>query len=115
MENPEIAGIQRDIENATKHVEAAEAFTRLQKNPDFKQLFLDDYLVTYAAGLVRGKAMEAMKSEDNQRYIGRELDGIGFFSKYLDRIILQGNMAADTIEGAEATLEMIRAEEDEDA
>jgi len=105
----EIKELAADIENAEKHLVLADALKRLQDNADFKKLILDEFLVTYAAGLVRSKAMEALKDADNQAYISREIDAVGFFNKFLNHIMVQGNMALETKEVAEATIESLRA------
>ena len=84
---------------------------KLQANPDFVELFEEDYFKEYAGALVVMRADPAMQTPDKQQDLLRNMDGIGFMQKYMQGVIGRGNQAGDQIKAYEDEREYLLKEE----
>lgn len=111
MSTEQIEELEITIEQATRMVDMKRAVQNLLKNADFKKVILDGYFKEEAARLVLFKADPAMHPEQNQTYINKSIDAIGYFNQYLDAKLQMGTQAERDIMGAEEAKEEILAED----
>jgi hypothetical protein len=101
-EAQEMQEIEISLEAAKEHLELAKALARLKDNADFKKLFTEKYIESYAARLVRLKASQGLQDEKNQMNIINQINGIGQFNQYMLFIEQEGALAEKAIEDMEA-------------
>lgn len=99
-------------EEARKKIELAESLQRLYANRDFKSVFLDNYLKDEIVRLVLLRTEVGMDTEQGSNLL-REIDSIGLFKNYLDRIHLQGELASKEFKEAEQAIGYYFKEENE--
>lgn len=111
MSSQEIQAIEQNIQAAKTRLEFGAALERLQSNRDFRRVIEEGYFRDEAVRLVHLKADPNMQTEESQRSIVQQMDAIGSLSQYFVTVRQLAGMAARSIEGDEAMLEEIRAEE----
>lgn len=93
----ELNEIELSLEAAKAHVDLAKSLAKLKKNADFKKLFLNKYLNSYAVRLVLLKASMGMQAEEQQLNIVNQLNGIGQMNQYMMYVEQEGRMAEKAI------------------
>jgi hypothetical protein len=83
MTPDEIQQIEIGLEDAKKAVKFGQALERLTNNKDFKAVILEGLFRDEAVRLVHLKSHPAMQTEEHQKNILREMDGIGSLVSYL--------------------------------
>jgi hypothetical protein len=96
--------IQVSIDEAKEAVELRDHMQRLMKNADFKAVVLEAYFKDEPARLVELKAAHAMQAEEYQRAIVKDMDAIGGFQQFINRVFHFGREADEMISQGEATL-----------
>lgn len=99
-----LSTLREQREEARKKIELAEALQRLYSNRDFKLVFLTHYLQDEIVDLVMARAKVGMDTEQGSNLL-REIDSIGLFQKYLDRVQLQGELASKEFKEAEQAMD----------
>lgn len=86
-----------DTTELKKEAELGEALSRLQNNPDFKLLIVDEYLKEFPAQLTMSLGADNTQYDEAQARIKKAIDGIGSFNNFLNRIRVNGVSAKQTI------------------
>jgi len=102
--------IQLDIDDAKEIIAMSDALGRLEHNPDFDKVIYEGYIKEEAVRLVGLKAAPEMGSEDQQRMILKDIDGIGALQQYFRRVHIFAHQARMSIESAENALDEIAEE-----
>ena len=108
--NDDIQQIHIDIESATEQAALGAAVTRLMKNKDFKKVILDGLFKNEAVRLVLLKGDPSMQSDEAQKELLKQMDGIGSLRQYLYAMEMLGKRAAGAIEDYQEELETLRNE-----
>jgi len=93
----QIEQVELSMEEAKGSIELMEAFQRLAKSKDFKEIFEENYFKREASRLVLLKADDQMQDEDSQKFILNQIDAIGQVRKYLIAINQMGRMAQNAL------------------
>lgn len=102
--------LEVEIDEAKKQIELLHAVQRLQKNKDFKKVFMDGYFKDTAAHLVLLKALPEMQTKEHQESIITRIDAIGHLREHIRSIYQMGNMAKASMDDKENTRTEILAE-----
>jgi len=97
---PTVQDIELSIKDAEEMVALGTALERLQKNRDFKKLFLEGYIEKEAIRLVSLKGSPHTQKPEVQESIVKEMDGIGAFLGYMSKIFWEADRAKDSIQEA---------------
>jgi hypothetical protein len=103
----DVQAINLTIEQAQHSVSLGLALDRLDKNPDFQNLILGDYLREQPIRLGHLVADPAMQSKEQQKRLMTELRAVGDFLSYLRNTKHRADMAAEAIRVNEQELEHI--------
>lgn len=110
----ELEQIELSIDDAKHEIEQRDKLKRLVKNTDFKELIDTGYFEKEAIRLVHLKSDRNVQSEEEQDYIEKSINAIGFFRQYLRIIIAKGNAAERALAvHEEAREEILNPQEDE--
>ena len=107
----ELKQVEISIELAKKKVALGECLERLLKNPDFKKLFMEEYLKDYAVHLVKNKASMGMQDDANQKFIDAQINAIGNVDQFLRFTSMEAYQAKMSLTADEQTMEEILEEE----
>lgn len=111
-ENQEIKQIEMSMAEAKKAVELREALLRLEKNRDFKKVFLEHYLKEFATNLVMMRGGMAFRANDLiMESNTRKLDSIGEFSEFCRNIHANGSQMELLLQEGQQTIDEIHAED----
>jgi hypothetical protein len=99
----QIKEVEVGIEQAKKHVELAEALKRLFENKDFQKVILQDYLHNEPARLVELKVHPQFQSEQGQKSLDRQLDGVGALRGFFRTIEHNGEQMQRSLDDHRAT------------
>jgi hypothetical protein len=110
MTPTELAELDNNISRNRDIVARGQALERLQKHPDYKLIIGDGYLNTEAVRLVLLKGDMNMQKPDRQADIAADIDAVGRFNAYLDRISRMSALAAESIREDEKTREDVLSE-----
>lgn len=111
MSNPNIDGLEHQIESKKHQIEQSNALDRLLKNKDFQTIVIEGYFKREAIRLVSAKGAIENQAPNVQADILRDMDGIGSFQRHLALITTTGEMARDSLGESEAMLDSLRADE----
>lgn len=111
MSNADIAPIERDITNYKADIKLLEALNRLEKNKDYITIIGKGYLETEALRLVKIRTEPDTQAEHQQRNILRDIDAIAALNSYLIQIRRDADIAAQSLQRSEDTLEALLIEE----
>jgi hypothetical protein len=111
MSNPNITGLEHQIESKRHQIEQSNALDRLLKNKDFQTIVIEGYFKQEAIRLVSAKGARENQAPNIQADILRDMDGIGAFQRHLALISMTGELAADSLGESEALLDSLRADE----
>ena len=106
--------IELDIKNAQAAVDLRDLVLKLNRNPAFRKVVNENYFEKEAARLALLLTDPAIIMNDQATMVHNDIAGVGAFKRYLSILVQMGNQAEDAILNAEAELEDIRAEEQED-
>lgn len=95
--NQELELIEISLKSAKAKVEMAEALKRLQKNRDFKRVFLDHFLGTEVARTVKLMADPNMQSPQQQEILQKMLISVGQVDQFMRVTLMFGDMALQSI------------------
>lgn len=97
-----IEQVNKMLEEDRKHIELADALGRLFENPDFKKVFLEDYLEREAirqVGLLGDSTIGINKDKHILREdIQERMIGIARFKSHIRWIFMQGDTARNRTE-----------------
>jgi len=99
------------MDKAKEKVEITKALLRLQKNRDFKKIFVDGYLNKHAINLVMRSASPAYLEGKEKLFLDNQLAAIGHFNQYIMLLITEGEQAKAGLENAEEELQLALEEE----
>lgn len=105
--------IERDIQNYKADIKFRDALARLEKNKDFIAVISEGYQKKEALRLVNLRVDPNTQAEHSQRNILRDIDAISALGSYLQHIHQQADIALNSLETSEQTLEAVLAEEQE--
>ena len=103
--------IEITIEEAKRAIYLGELVTKLQLNPDFKELVTEGYFKEDAARVVMLKADKEFQTPEKQSKLDNDILGISVFGEYLRTKKVLGNMAKDSLREHEQTREAIAQED----
>lgn len=103
-----IEEIELNITEAKKLVALGNSLDRLLSNRDFKKVVREEYLEKEAVRLVHLKADPNMQSEESQKAIVTQMDAIGSFTMFLNKLAQQADLASRAIEDGEETIDELR-------
>lgn len=98
------AQIEVTMEQAKQCIAMADSLERLHKNRDFKKIFTECYFKDEPARLVGLKADPNMLSDDNQKAILKDIDGIGCLQQFFRAIYQRGAWAERALQEGENEL-----------
>lgn len=101
MNDVTIEGLDHMVETAKVNVKMAEALDRLKKNPDYKLIIEEGFLIKYAMSQVVEKAKYMNRSKEAQSFVDSQLMGVSVLTDYLTTIRVAGNTAHESIKSAE--------------
>lgn len=102
--------IEISIDSAKKIIEYAEAIERLENNPDFIKVILDDYLDKNIVRLVKVKGDPSQQSEADQKYLNDQLTGAVALFHFINYAKISSNHAKNALEQNSLEREAILAE-----
>ena len=106
----EIYDLQRGIADSEQFIARRDKALKLYENPEFKELFVDEYFVNEAARLVQISSDPALDA--NQRADALAMaQATGHARRYLSIIVQMGNVAERDLPVMRETLDELRAEE----
>lgn len=103
--------IEVTLEQAQETLKRRDAVERLRNNKDWKLIVEDGYFSEEAVRLVLLKADHNMQSDELQKDIMKQIDGIGSFREFIRTIYQLGQLAQNTITADEQTREELLAEQ----
>lgn len=103
--------IERDIQNYKADIKLRDALTRLEKSKDFIAIVSDGYQKKEALRLVSLRVDPNTQADHSQRNILRDIDAISALGSYFQHIHQQADIAENSLETSEQTLEAILQEE----
>lgn len=109
----EIEQIEVTIEQAKEAVAKRDALSKLNKNKDFKKIFIEGYLKDEAVRLAHISGDSNFKQYESE--ILEAIKAISHFRQYCENLLLAGDHAEQAIVQHEQALDDIRAEADEEA
>ena len=109
--NQEMERIELSIEQAKEKIALAKSLEKLKDNPDFKKLFTNKYLNSYAINLVNRKAMHSMQDDKQQLYIEGQIGAIGHLNQFLLFITQEGMIAEKALIDSEKEQDLLHEEE----
>jgi hypothetical protein len=95
--------IEIDLNDAKKAVKRRDLVKSLQNTKAYKELIEEGYFVQEAARLARAVSNPMLK-DDQRQAIMSDMTGIGAFLRYLQTIVVRGNVAESEIERHELAL-----------
>lgn len=101
MDIAEERKLTEEIQALRKEKELAEAFKRLQVNPDFRKVFQEYYLNSYALSLVLLKANSLATSEFKET-LEFKLNSIAIFSRFLEEMQVSSDSVDERLAEAES-------------
>lgn len=110
MNDDTIKELEENIREARKLVDAGTALERLRENRDFQKIVLEGYFRDEAIRLVHLKTDPNMQSDERQRSILTQMDGIGALNGYFSMVLHQSYMAKKGILADEEAIEDIMNE-----
>lgn len=109
----QIEEVELSNQTAKKMIELGNALQRLEKNRDFKRLFVEGYLREEAIRLVHIRGDHNMQDEVSQKIITQLMDGITGLTHYCNRVRHEAHLAEKAVEENDRLLEELRAGEDD--
>lgn len=97
---PTINEFDNHIERLKEQVKLKDVLIRLRENPDFKQVIDEEYLKNEAIRLVEAKGSPELSSEESQRTLDNNIMGVSILRQYFQRIMIMGDQAERSLEGA---------------
>ena len=105
MQSEQAAAIEVTIDQAKKAVEIGEAVKRLEANPDFQKVIIEEFMETFAKQLVWQRAMPEFATRPEMvKRVDDKITAIGELRVWLGVCKQQGATAAYSIEVAEREL-----------
>lgn len=104
MSQDQITQLHANIAANREFIARADVLTRLQANPDFKQIITQGYLVDEAVRLVHAKSNVALQGDEDQKAIIKQIDAIGCVEAFFREIERKARQAAKNIETDEETI-----------
>lgn len=105
-----IQEIDENIRRCKEFVELGNALDRLISNKDFIKVVKEGYLEKEAIRLVHLKSDPAMDRPEHQASVLRQIDAVGCFTGFLQKIAREASQARHNIEADEQTREEILAD-----
>lgn len=96
------------IEEHEEHVLLGEALERLKNNPDFKKVFLDEFLVKEAARYIRVSTDPSLTPEARADAVGTA-QSAGYVGRYMHKITNLHNYAKSSIHELKEHIEELRS------
>jgi len=106
----DVQTIELNIESAKATVERRDAFLKLAKNKEFKEIIETGYFEDEAIRLVGALSSPALADDVSQSEMQKDMIGVGRLRQYFYAIVQQGNAAEGAIASDEKELELMRAE-----
>lgn len=99
------------IQQAQQQVHLGDSLQRLQENPDFQRLIMQDYLKDHTARLGHLLSEPAMQEKQKRKDVIKEIEAVGNFLSYLRVTGQRAAMAKEAIRVNEAELKNIAEEQ----
>lgn len=113
MSDVTIPQLEAQIENAKQVVAQRDQVSRLSQNPDFQKLVIEGFLKEECARFTHMSTDRNLSKDDREDALGYA-QAAGYFKRWLNMLIVQGNRAAqDIVEASETIDEMRQAGDDE--
>lgn len=110
--NPQaLLELEKSIQAHRDSIESGAALDRLNLSRDFKKLVLEGFLSKEAVRLVHLKAAPSMQTPEMQKMVSNQIDAIGCFHQYLQRVQDDAELARRLLETDEQTREEILSED----
>ena len=107
----ELEKIEISIDHAKKLIARRECLTRLQNNPDWKELIAKGFLESHAVRQVMLKSNPGLQEDKFQKALDNQIIAIGGFQQYLIAIENEGKNAIFALQADEETREELLKEE----
>lgn len=109
-----IQSLELEIESHKEDLAMYEALNRLAKNRDFKKVIDKGLFETKASQLVTLRGDIAQQGAEDQEYILKQIDSIGFLRAHFKNITAAGNFAQSKIEEAKAAIQEVEESDFDD-
>lgn len=111
MSANDLKEIELSIADAQESIDKKSALSRLRDNKDFKNIIEVGFLEKEAIQAVQAKAEPALQAPEIQQAIDNMIIAIGYFRRYLNKIMADGENATRAIEDYRNTRDEIMAED----
>jgi hypothetical protein len=111
MSKEDLDSIDISIEQAKKAIARKDCLTRLQMNPDYKEIIEKGFLEAHAIRQVMLKAHPGLQSEANQKILDQQIAAVGGFQQFLIGVYSEGMQASQALHENEATREELLRED----
>lgn len=99
------------LKQQERFIENGERLQRLMENEDFRAIFIDGFLKSYALEQVYNLTNPQLQQEKHQSVLRKNIDGIAVLKDFLDQIVANHLCAPDEIAKAKEELEDVRSEQ----
>lgn len=106
----QIEQIEMSVQEAQTKIDKSDALARLEKNKDFKFLFLDGFFKEDAIRSVMVLASPNAANEEQQKQIQERINLIGGLYNYLHYVHLEGEQSRNAMTAYEETRDELHAE-----
>ena len=110
MSKNDLELIELSIEEAQKNINKFEALKRLRTNKDFKDIIEIGFLESEAVRAVHAKADPALQSPEAQQAVSNMIIAVGYFTRYLNYIMAEGENSVRAIDEHRKTRDEIMSE-----
>jgi hypothetical protein len=104
-----ISGLEKQRQDAVSQIKMRDKALKLAKNPEFRELILEEYMVQEAARLVSLSA-DPMFDEKHRADALNMAQAAGHLKRYLDIMVKMGDNAEGTMEDLDTQIEEVRRE-----
>lgn len=108
-----LESLEEQLKNEKLKIERRDAILRLKKNPDFRKVIREDFMVNECARYVR-ESINPMLQPNEQAMALAMAQSAGFLKQYLNVSIQMGDVAEGIASAVETAIEEVRAEEIEE-
>lgn len=108
-----VQNLEQEIAGCKIAIERAEQLERLEKNPDFKELFTEGFLEKHAVRQVLLRAHPGLQDEKQQKMIELQMTAIGGLKQFLVSVFTEGRNAREQLAQSEETLQELLAEQNQ--
>ncbi len=93
----QVQQIEVSIEQAKENISLLDTLRKLEQDPNFKKLILENYLEKESIRLVSALSSPALQAEEQQKLLHGDMLGIASLRSYFSKIIADGQMSKNAM------------------